>query len=314
MCLFPRRIVNKRYVPTKKNGWGVNMQQCDDERKLYINVGCGNCLECRKQRANTWRSRIIEEMKSWDFKNAYFVTLTFSNDSIRELCADLNEFQVVEANSIARLAVRRFTERWRKKYKKTVRHWLITELGDLRGRIHLHGVIWTKEDYKEIENIWKYGFVRIGEYVNELTAGYITKYITKIDNLHQGFKAKIFASKGIGVGYVLNPTNKIKHAFKGENTRLDYKDSQGFERSLPLYYKSKLYSDEERQRLFTAYLDRGSVGVMGVNFDISNEKGVNAYYSRLKYERKRSYSMGYRNDKVKEVLYKPYKGYKDDDY
>ena len=56
----------------------------------------------------------------------HFVTLTFSNESIIALS---NEIGDNEANDIASLAVRRFTERWRKKYKKAPRHWLITELG-----------------------------------------------------------------------------------------------------------------------------------------------------------------------------------------
>ena len=32
-------------------------------------------------------------------------------------------------NNIATLSVRRFLERWRKEFKRSVRHWLITELG-----------------------------------------------------------------------------------------------------------------------------------------------------------------------------------------
>ena len=41
-------------------------------------------------------------------------------------------------DGIATLAVRRFLERWRKKYKKSVKHWFVTELGGkFTERIHL---------------------------------------------------------------------------------------------------------------------------------------------------------------------------------
>ena len=58
-------------------------------------------------------------------------------------------------NKIATLAVRRFLERWRKKYKKSVRHWLVTELGQKNTEhLHLHGIIWTDKG-EEINKIWK---------------------------------------------------------------------------------------------------------------------------------------------------------------
>ena len=54
-------------------------------------------------------------------KNGKFVTLTFSEESLVELGEDknintLNGYNL--DNGIATLAVRRFLERWRKKYKK----------------------------------------------------------------------------------------------------------------------------------------------------------------------------------------------------
>ena len=65
-------------------------------------------------------------------------------------------------NSIATIGVRRFLERWRKEYgnMKGIRHWLITELGH-KGteNIHLHGIIWTNEDFEKVREHWKYGYV-----------------------------------------------------------------------------------------------------------------------------------------------------------
>ena len=46
MCLYPKLIKNRRYVPNKKNG-GVP-PQCPDERLLYVTAACGDCLECKR--------------------------------------------------------------------------------------------------------------------------------------------------------------------------------------------------------------------------------------------------------------------------
>ena len=53
------------------------------------------------------------------------------------------------------------------KYKKSVKHWLVTELGGkFTERIHLHGIIFTNEDDKTIQNLWKYGnFIVTGKQI-----------------------------------------------------------------------------------------------------------------------------------------------------
>ena len=44
-----------------------------------------------------------------------FITLTFSNEELEKL---IQETGIQESNAVATIAVRRFLERWRKKYKK----------------------------------------------------------------------------------------------------------------------------------------------------------------------------------------------------
>ena len=74
MCLYPKIIKNRKYTATKKNNG--NIPEIQDERVQYVAIGCGNCIECRKQKANNWRIRIIEELKNNN--NATFVTMTIS--------------------------------------------------------------------------------------------------------------------------------------------------------------------------------------------------------------------------------------------
>ena len=48
MCLYPKLIRNKKYLPTKKNNY--NPPKMMDPRTAYITAACGKCLECRKQK------------------------------------------------------------------------------------------------------------------------------------------------------------------------------------------------------------------------------------------------------------------------
>ena len=115
MCLYPKLIKNRKYVANKKNGGNVPIPT--DQRVLQVPVGCGNCMECRKQKARAWSIRLQEEIRT--DKTGKFVTLTFSNESIYELNEEVKGIEgYARDNEIAKLGVRRFLERWRKKHKK----------------------------------------------------------------------------------------------------------------------------------------------------------------------------------------------------
>ena len=81
MCLYPKLIKNRRYVPNKKNG-GVP-PQCPDERLRYVTAACGKCMECRQQKQRQWLVRMSEELRQEP--NAYFITLTIDDKSYSEL-------------------------------------------------------------------------------------------------------------------------------------------------------------------------------------------------------------------------------------
>lgn len=294
MCLYPKLIKNKRYVANKKNG-GV-IPHCDDERKLLVPAKCNNCIECKRQEARKWQVRLKEELKV--NKEATFITLTFSKEELKELTIEVKSKINVDGyeldNEIASLAVRRFTERWRKEHKKTIRHWLVTEIGGTRYEgLHLHGIIWNKENEK-IKRIWKYGFVYCGHTVNESTISYITKYVKKVDKIHKTYKAKIYSSKGIGINYI--NTNKAKdNIYKGENTNENYTLNTGKEINLDEYYRRKIYSEEELEELWLQKLNKEIRYVNGIKIDISN--GEEEYYKILEEAQKQSVRMGYRGDK-----------------
>ena len=151
MCLNPSYIKNRKYIPNKKNG-GV-VPPVSDMRVLYVPVGCGVCIECKKQKSRQWQIRLKEDIKR--YKNPVFVTLTFSEQSLNSLRNDCKEIYgqkwIEDDNLLCTIAVRRFLERYRKKYKKSIRHWLISEKGhEGTKRIHLHGILYI-ENKEEIE-------------------------------------------------------------------------------------------------------------------------------------------------------------------
>lgn len=301
MCLFPKFIINKRYVPTAKNKGSPPL--LEDSRMKYVPVGCGNCIECRKQKAREWKVRLFEEIKI--DKSAIFVTLTFAPDTLKDLLQDCK--QGSECNAVATLAVRRFLERYRKKHKRSIKHWLITELGhpakdteygetrESSERIHLHGLIWglTKE---EINEYWQYGFIYCGDYVDAKTINYIVKYVTKIDNDHKGYKQIILSSKGIGANWI-NSTNYNVTKFNGVNTIETYRLPNGAVTALPIYYRNKRYSEEERLQLWANKLDADKRYVLGVEIEnYSEEKGWERYNRVLESAKRRNAQAGYGDD------------------
>lgn len=294
MCLYPKFVKNPKYLPNKKNGGRI--PPLFDNRLKYVSVGCGRCRECLKQKANEWITRLTYELLE-NKDNAKFVTLTFSNESLSNL---INEFEN-DTEIIVKKAVRRFCERWRKKYKKQPRHWLITELGHKNTeRIHLHGIIWGDSD--DIRNIWKYGHVWIGDYVNKETIFYITKYVTKIDTKHKNYIPRIYTSKGIGSLYWKSKF----HTWKRKETKEYLRLPNGQRKGLPIYYRNHIFSELQRELLWKWRLDKQKIYVLGKECDISTIDGQLDYMRLLTEEQQINKRLGY-GDNSKEWKKQKYK-------
>lgn len=277
MCLYPRLVLNKKYLRNKKNGY--NAPALKDERVKYVPVPCGWCMECRKKIATEWQIRLQNELLQ-DNK-AVFVTLTFSDESLNKLT---NELGVTECNAIATVAIRRFLERIRKLTKKSVKHWLITELGqDNSERIHIHGIIWT-DNTKMIKEKWLYGHVYIGYAMSNRCINYVTKYLTKTDTKHKGFRGKIHNSAKLGLNGLKN-VNKEKDYYRMKN---------GVIKGTPSYYRNKVYTDEEREQLWIKRLDEQTRYVRGIKIDVSQSN--DEYYKILYKAREVNKKLGYGDD------------------
>ena len=294
MCLYPKLIKNRKYTKTKKNK-GV-IPQVKDQRALWVPVGCGNCIECRKQKAREWQVRLHEEIR--ERNDGRFVTLSFSDESLTELEGTIKGLSGYNLdNEIATKAIRRFLERWRKKYKKSVRHWLVTELGQNNTeRIHIHGLLFTDCDTETIEKLWKYGNVWIGDYVNERTINYIVKYISKTDEKHPNYKSKICTSAGIGKAYIKRRDCR-NNEYVEKATREYYKTRSGIKLSLPIYYRNNIYTEEEREKLWLEKLDKEERYVLGQKVSVKDGKDED-YYKLLEVARMKNRELGYGDNEV----------------
>lgn len=280
MCLYSGERDNGRYKPTKKNGGFI--PPVLDKRALTIQTKCGKCIECKTQKARGWQVRLLEDIKT--NTNGIFVTLTFNTESLRELKFDVQNYKLIANkrvkiydpiegykldNAICKRAMRLFNERWRKKYKKAIRHWMVTELGHVNTEhVHLHGIIFTNEDPTIITDKWRYGYTWLGDeilgkirnYVNEATVNYIMKYVSKMDFDHPNYEPIILTSPGIGKNYTIN--NHV-NKFKGAETDELYRTSTGHKINMPAYWRNKLYTDEERETLWMMKLDKNIKFIRG---------------------------------------------------
>lgn len=291
MCLYPKLIKNKKYTSNKKNG-GV-IPAVSDERTLFVPVGCGKCIECLKQKSNNWKVRLFEEIK---YNNDYtFVTLTFSDVSLEYLKSKVKIKSDIIDNDIATVGVRYFFENIRKSTKKSLKHWLITELGQTNTeRVHLHGLIKTT-DIDFLRKKWIWGISYFGTYVNKKTINYIVKYVTKVDSLHKNFVPKIFASPGLGKGYIDNYNSQL-NKFKGNITNELYINESGLKISLPIYYRNKIYSEEEREMLWLSKLDKMERFVCGEKVSIKDN--LEEYEKLRDFYRKMNINLGFADDSL----------------
>lgn len=273
MCLYPKLTKNPKYKPNKKNGG--NPPFCYDTRLLYIPMACGECYECRKKKQREYQIRLQEEIRN---KHAEFLTLTINEEHLEKLSKEIPKLPkkiMKEAkingdyeNMIATLALRRFLERCRKETGKSLKHWCITELGEEKGRIHIHGIFFGNVN-QIIKNNWKYGFIYIGQYVNEKTVMYITKYMFKVCEYNKLFKGKVLSSSGIGAGYV-SRYDSLRNKYKPNATNETYQFRNGVKVNLPNYYKNKIYNEEEKELLWLEKLDKGYIYIMGEKVSARN--------------------------------------------
>lgn len=286
MCLYPRLIRNPKYKANKKNG-GV-VPYAKDKRALYVAIGCGKCMECRRQKANEWRVRLNEEIRR-NNNPCRFVTLTIKEEYLKSIEETAGKDNVYGQ---AAILVRRYLERIRKRTGKSVKHWIIPELGH-KGteRLHLHGLIWCETPWI-LKEEWATvcGHYFGGKDITAKTINYVSKYILKQDEKHTEFQGKIFCSAGIGQGYV-GSMQFSKNEYRGNQTDETYRLPTGHRVALPIYYRNKRWTDDEREQLWMARLDKQIRYVDGLAVDMAIDE--DKYWRLLETAREKNERLHY---------------------
>lgn len=259
MCLSP--IVIKT-----QDAFGLPVNQ---------SVPCGKCLECLKDKQNSWKIRLQEESRDHLF--TYFFTLTYRDSSVPFVVSDGRKINIVSKKDI-QLWIKRNRIAFQRMFQRDVdlKYFICSEYGPNTGRPHYHGILFTDISPTFISSMFAdwtadYGFVNyseVGKSGNKKTGSkissvgnYVAKYCAKpvifkspveleLDELfNQGVIPKPFylMSKGIGQKYI----DRMKRFHRPSNLsaservslvcdRAFYHDG-AFKYKLPRYYRDRLY-------------------------------------------------------------------------
>ena len=242
-CFRPKEIVNPHYSSKTEKGRrnldlyrGISGDPLGYPNDYKILVPCGKCLGCFRDKARSWRVRLLHEHMFGNHFSCLCVTLTLSDDYYAQ-------FQVKE--NVKRF-FRAFIDRLRYYIvgRRSPKRFFISELGEQSSRLHFHGFIWdTSLSKEQLSRAWPYGFVDVKPLASARQLSYVTKYITKAKSCHIPY---IFVSPGLGSAYCENESWLSWHHAGNSDTNINLCvrfDSYVY--ALPAYYRKKIFSDAE---------------------------------------------------------------------
>lgn len=162
----------------------------------YIEVPCGSCYECKKEKARKWSFRCLFEALEYD--ENYFITLTYDDDHLawNHGIKDLQDF-------LKRL-----------RHYRPFRYFACMEYGERTHRLHFHLLAFGLhlDDLKRwsggnmplytsslLEKEWNKGFVSVGVASPAAVGNYIAKYTMKGSD-DPRYRGKLVMSRKPGIG------------------------------------------------------------------------------------------------------------------
>lgn len=256
MCLSPQLIINRHYLKICDNDKSRVLSHFCSAPDLFIKVDCGLCFECQKKRGTQWRTRLLDEYhyrhKMDPDEKVSFITLTFDTPSLKRF------------RDCPEKAVRLFLERYRKRYGKSVRHFITTEYGEKRGRLHLHMIAWSPLcNAKELRRLWSYGRIDMQTLKGPQGLSYVSGYITKVVKggaqstnvplfIDKDKKTQVFVSPSLGKSFIFDDLKRHFVYQKKDPVYVCVRDN-GTPYSIPRYYY-KIFSPldliRKKQRYF----------------------------------------------------------------
>ena len=209
MCMSPLQI----YWDRTEHKFLFNSK--DPDLYHYAIVPCGRCPDCKKKWRTQLAQRVRYELSQYRRDEVWFVTLTVNDDKLEEVFPD---------GSLNHVYFQKFMKRLRRRleyhgFKGKIKYLVAGEYGEKNGRPHFHMMLFgyrpkeLKFFYKSkkgyscykdlfLEEVWGAGFVDVG-YVDEYTAPYMVKYITKFGEVKQ--EDFIVNGKNVRKPYVVYP-------------------------------------------------------------------------------------------------------------
>lgn len=236
----------------------------------YIEVPCGKCPTCCARRTSAWSFRLMQEERI--STSAWFITLTYDVDHMAKNITkngfmnlnkrDLQLFfkrlrkahDTVHKQQIKRMRSGHKVIRY--STPTPIKYYAVGEYGGVSKRPHYH-IILFNANVDLIEQAWSDGHIHYGD-VAPASTGYTLKYISKSWRpMHKNDdRIPQFAvmSKGLGKSY-LTPQMIAWHKNDLES-RMYCNIDDGKKISMPRYYKDRIYTEQERQRVaFFARID-----------------------------------------------------------
>lgn len=211
---------------------------------------------------SAWRFRLLHECLSLSpqqMNNTYFATLTIEPKYYTEKKYLLKQY------------VRKFLEHVRYKCKHSPRHFIVTERGEDRNRLHFHAIFFDAPfPMSLLHKLWRYGFVKVRKlnsppYIVSQSISYCTSYVTKgkkgrIENVipPENYPL-VLVSPGLGKSYIHNNTSV--HHQRGILFPMSF-DLNGKPRSLPRYLRQKVFNESELKMLKDDYFTQISDDVI----------------------------------------------------
>lgn len=266
-----------------------------DHLVKFVQIPCGHCDECLKDRARQWAIRILKEAENSYYN--YFITLTYDDDKLPGY--NLVKDEISKFNKKLKTALSRAGK------PSDFRFYGVGEYGSKSARPHYHVIYFnlklddlvfykTTEDGNIlfnspfIDSIWKKGFCVIGA-VDVGSACYVSRYVDKKRLLTKEQKEQL-ENKGVVPEFSVMSRNpgigscyyeKVKDNFKQGIYNIPFRDNNF---SIPKYFKDKLKNDLDLDEM----IDYENYVKLNVNCKIHNDVllsynvgDVNKYYDIL---------------------------------
>lgn len=127
MCLYPISIKTE-------DAYGLPVNQ---------SVPCGKCIECLKDRQNSWKIRLTEEAR--DHLYVYFFTLTYNDDTVPWSLSPDGTKVLHPSKVDIQLWIKRHRIKYERYFGRKIdfKYFICSEYGPNTGRPHYHGMIFT---------------------------------------------------------------------------------------------------------------------------------------------------------------------------